>query len=101
MATSAHVSNAVAAARRALPTWRDLGPDGRANALTKTLDLLRAAYGQEGEPSPLKDLLSAETGKRLPEADVEVAESGDMVEYFIGAAPQLLAPRPLTLDGKL
>jgi acyl-CoA reductase-like NAD-dependent aldehyde dehydrogenase len=101
LATSAHVDQAVAAARSALPAWRSLGPAGRANMLTGALEELRKAYGDEGKPTPLKDLITQEIGKRLPEADIEVAESADMLEYFIGSAQRLLTRETLTLDEAL
>lgn len=101
LATADHVKRAVDAARGALPAWRELGVSARANALTGALERLREAYGEEGTSTPLKDLITREVGKRLPEADVEVTESADIVEYFVGSAQSLLARETLALDKNL
>ncbi|HTQ69489.1 MAG TPA: aldehyde dehydrogenase family protein [Solirubrobacteraceae bacterium] len=101
LATPAHVAQAVEAARAALPAWRALGTPNRANMLTGALERLREAYGDEGAPTPLKNLITQEVGKRLPEADIEVTESADMLEYFIGSAQSLLGREVLALDKAL
>jgi acyl-CoA reductase-like NAD-dependent aldehyde dehydrogenase len=95
------VSAAVAAARTSLPGWKSLGTQRRSQLLAQLGEHLREAYGAEGSSSPLKDLITAEVGKRLPEADIEVAESGDMVEYFVREAARVLSPETLSLDGEL
>lgn len=101
LATRGDVERAVEAARTASVAWRGLGVSGRANALTGALEALRSAYGDEGAATPLKELITREVGKRLPEADVEVTESADILEYFIGSAHTLLASETLTLDKTL
>jgi acyl-CoA reductase-like NAD-dependent aldehyde dehydrogenase len=98
IASSGDVAEAVAAARRAQGGWQQLGVDRRVEALGGFLSRLREAYGNEGEPTPLKSLISEEVGKRLPEADIEVAESGDMVEYFLTETPVTLGIEELKLD---
>jgi acyl-CoA reductase-like NAD-dependent aldehyde dehydrogenase len=98
LASSGDVAEAVAAARRAQKGWQRLGVDRRIEVLAGFLSRLREAYGNEGERTSLKSLISEEVGKRIPEADIEVAESGDMVEYFINEAPPTLGIEELKLD---
>jgi acyl-CoA reductase-like NAD-dependent aldehyde dehydrogenase len=98
LAGAKEVTSAVAAARRALPAWRALECRERIDCLNDLLVRLRDAYGQEGERTSLKTLIQREVGKRLPEADIEVAESADVLEYFLRSAPAQLAPQTLELD---
>jgi len=92
------VEEAVAAARKALPDWRAIGVAERASLLEQVADRLVKEYGSQGEETPLKSLISSEVGKRLPEADVEVIESSDMIRFFATNAPALLAPVQPQLD---
>lgn len=101
VASSRDVADAVTAARRAQRGWQQLGVDRRVDAMRGLLSRLRDAYGNEGERTPLKSLISEEVGKRIPEADIEVAESGDMVEYFLGETPAILGTEELKLDQSL
>jgi len=91
----------VAAARSALPEWRACGIDKRSAMLVAIADRLTAEYGQQGEPSPLKNLICAEVGKRLPEADIEVIESADMIRWFAEQGPAFIQPRDVTVNSDL
>lgn len=95
------VDVAVAAARRAFPSWRALGSNQRAEIVGKVVDLLVERYGKQGEPTELKTLIMTEMGKRLPEADIEVIETSDMLAFFVKRGPELLEPRPLELNQEL
>jgi delta 1-pyrroline-5-carboxylate dehydrogenase len=94
------VLRAVKAGRRTLPTWRELGPQGHVNCLTGCREALRSGYGGEGEPTPRKSLVIKVVGKRLREADLEVAESADMLECVVQHGAALLA-QAIRLDQTL
>jgi acyl-CoA reductase-like NAD-dependent aldehyde dehydrogenase len=100
-ARSADIDSAVMSAKRALREWRSYGVDRRAAIVDMAATRLAELYGQQGEPTPLKQLITKEVGKRLPEADIEVIESSDMLKYFAGVAPSLLASKELQLDREL
>jgi acyl-CoA reductase-like NAD-dependent aldehyde dehydrogenase len=99
--TEDEVDAAVKAARKALPSWVSLGVDKRAEIISKVVDLLVEKYGQQGDVTELKKLIGTEMGKRLPEADIEVIESSDMLKFFAQEGPRLLQPKALQLDEQL
>jgi acyl-CoA reductase-like NAD-dependent aldehyde dehydrogenase len=99
--SSDDIDAAVSAARSALERWRRTPVNNRSDVLMKAVAKLREAYGDEGEPSALKGLITAEVGKRLPEADLEVSESADVLEYYANESPRLLEPERLVLDEEL
>ncbi len=101
IAGSEQVESAVAAASSALPDWRETPISARAALITQVANLLAREYGEQGTSTPLKELIGKETGKRLPEADIEVIESSDMLRHFASIASSILAPRQLTLDTAL
>lgn len=77
-ADAAQVEQAIAAARRAFPTWASFGIQARADALEKVgLEIL--ARREE-----LGTLLAREEGKTLPEAIGEVARAGNIFKFFAG-----------------
>lgn len=100
-ATEEDVQNAVAAARTAFPAWSATSVENRAQVVSRAADLLAQEYGEMGQPTPLKDLIKNEMGKRLPEADIEVIESSDMLRFFADQGPTCLADRPLALNREL
>jgi RHH-type proline utilization regulon transcriptional repressor/proline dehydrogenase/delta 1-pyrroline-5-carboxylate dehydrogenase len=85
----AEVDRAVAAALRALPGWRDAGVEERARALGRVAAILRERRAE------LAAWIVYEAGKPWPEADGDVAEAIDFVEYYRAQASEL--QRPLTL----
>ncbi len=101
VASSSHVDQAVQAAKEASTTWRTVDIAHRAEILKRFADLLVLAYGDEGEETDLKQLIHKESGKRIQEADIEVAESADMARYFADIAPITLRDRELRLDESL
>lgn len=95
------VELAVNAASNALEMWANLPISSRVDIVKKAADILIEMYGNEGEKTELKSLISDEVGKRLPEADIEVIESSDMISYFTENAENLLKPRELGLNTEL
>jgi len=100
-ASEAEIDAAVTAARNALPAWSKLDVSARAEVLGKVVDLIVARYGEPGQLTELKKLIMTEMGKRLPEADVEVIETSDMIAFFAKEAPRLLAPTTPELNQQL
>lgn len=100
-ASEENVAVAVEAARTAYPEWRALAVGERSKILAKAADLLLARYGEQGEITDLKQLIMSEMGKRLPEADIEVVESSDMIRFFANEATRLLSPTQPKLDEQL
>ncbi len=92
---------AVEAASNALPLWSSWTVSRRAEIVRNAANILIDLYGEEGEETPLKRLISHEVGKRLPEADIEVIESSDIMGYYSENAVRLLAPKEPALNQKL
>ncbi len=82
-ASPAEVGQAVAAARTALPAWRDTPPLRRARVLARFRELLEANRDE------LARLVSEEHGKTLPDAAGSVQRGIEVVEFASGA-PHLL-----------
>jgi RHH-type proline utilization regulon transcriptional repressor/proline dehydrogenase/delta 1-pyrroline-5-carboxylate dehydrogenase len=81
------VEEAVAAARRAHPAWARLTGEERAGFLFRAADIVR---------SRRHDLLAwqvLETGKSWPEADADVTEAIDYLEYYAREMLRLANPR--------
>jgi 1-pyrroline-5-carboxylate dehydrogenase len=74
-ATPALVREAIAAAHRGFPGWRERDWTERAGMIRKTADIL------EGEKFPLAALVTYESGKNRAEALAEVGEAIDMLRY--------------------
>ncbi len=84
MAGEAAVDSAVAAARRAFPAWRDLGPFKRAEllrALARIVDERRDA---------IATAVTREQGKPLDEARGEVSKVARTFEFYAGEAVRVL-----------
>ena len=81
---------AVEAARRALPAWRDGGVEARAEVLRRA-----AAAARRGRDE-LAALQVYEAGKSWREADADVCEAIDHLEYSALQALRLCAPQPLS-----
>jgi RHH-type proline utilization regulon transcriptional repressor/proline dehydrogenase/delta 1-pyrroline-5-carboxylate dehydrogenase len=83
------VDGAVQAADQAWPAWRDLGASARADLLGRVANLMR-----ESRPE-LAAWMVYEAGKPWREADADVAEAIDFLEYYRRQAVDLLEPRRL------
>ena len=79
----AEVDAAVAAARDAEAAWAATTPRERAGALRSIAQTLRE------NTDSLAELISAESGKRLPEATGEVGFSAQYLDWFADAATQV------------
>jgi len=89
VAGAAEVDEAVAAAVRAFPEWRDAPARDRAAVLFKAAEIMR------GELAELAALETLEAGKTMREADADVAEAVDFLEYYGREALRLGVPRRL------
>ncbi|HEX5815565.1 MAG TPA: proline dehydrogenase family protein [Methylomirabilota bacterium] len=85
----AEVDRAVAAAAAAFPAWRDAGAEARSRALGRVAAALRERRHE------LAAWIVYEAGKPWPEADADVTEAIDFVEYYRVQAVEL--QQPLTL----
>jgi len=88
-ATAADVDEAVAAAERAFPDWRDRGVRDRAQLLHRAAVILRERR------TDLAAWIVHEAGKPWREADGDVIEAIDFLEYYGREAMDLQAPRRL------
>ena len=83
----AEAEAAVAAARAALPAWRDAAPAERAAVLFRAAELMR-----EGTME-LSALMTLEAGKTRHEANGDVDEAVDFLEYYGREMLRLGTPR--------
>ncbi|HEY5386999.1 MAG TPA: proline dehydrogenase family protein [Thermoleophilia bacterium] len=83
----AEAEAAVAAAQAAFPAWRDSSPKGRATVLFKAAELMR------GETAELAALMMLEAGKTRREANGDVDEAIDFLEYYGREMLRLGTPR--------
>jgi RHH-type proline utilization regulon transcriptional repressor/proline dehydrogenase/delta 1-pyrroline-5-carboxylate dehydrogenase len=83
----AEAEAAVAAARAAFPAWRDTPPLERAALLFRAARLMRA------ERFELAALMTIEAGKPWREADGDVTEAVDFLEYYGRELLRLAQPR--------
>jgi RHH-type proline utilization regulon transcriptional repressor/proline dehydrogenase/delta 1-pyrroline-5-carboxylate dehydrogenase len=88
-ATAADVDRAVAEARRAYPAWRDRPASERATILRRAARLL------EERRFDLAATMVYESGKPWHEADGDVVEAVDYLNYYAQEAERLSAPRPM------
>ena len=95
------VGQAVEAAKTALSQWKQIPINERAAIVGNASKILIEKYGSEGEMTPLKQLIMDEVGKPLPEADIEVIESSDMLSYFVENVPNQLQPKELNFNKEL
>ncbi|MCM3087678.1 delta-1-pyrroline-5-carboxylate dehydrogenase [Bhargavaea ginsengi] len=75
-ATQEHAEKAMQVAQETFKTWRKVNPEVRADIL------FRAAAIARRRKFELSALLSKEAGKPWPEADADVAEGIDFLEYY-------------------
>lgn len=100
-AGESEVKQAVQAAQTALPDWKAKSVDERADVVGDAVDILYERYGEEGEQTELKSLIQKEVGRRFIEADIEVVESADMLNYYVENSPEVLNPEKLELNEDL
>jgi len=83
----AEAEAAVAAATAALPAWRDAAPVDRAAVLFRAAELMRR------ENAELSALATLESGKTRREANADVDEAIDFIEYYGREMLRLGKPR--------
>ncbi len=84
-----HVRDAIAAARSAFPAWRDSGPKERAEFLFAAAEIARRQRYE------LAALQVFEAGKNWSEADADVCEAIDFLEYYGREMLRLGVPRAM------
>jgi predicted delta-1-pyrroline-5-carboxylate dehydrogenase group 2 len=84
-ASEADAGAAVQAATAAWPEWRERGPEGRAEVLVRAAAILRSRRLE------LAALQVRECAKPWPEADADVCEAIDFLEYYAREALRLAA----------
>ena len=95
-ATAEHVDRAVAAANAAFPAWRDTPAERRVEILRKAAQIMRERRFE------LAALISLENGKPWREADADVTEAIDFIEWYSRAALRLARPvRMAALTGEI
>lgn len=88
VADAVAVQAAIAAARAALPAWRELGASGRARHLRRlATELARSRH-------ELATTLSHENGKPLGDAMAEVFSAAEFLSYYARHAGHMLADEP-------
>jgi acyl-CoA reductase-like NAD-dependent aldehyde dehydrogenase len=95
------LAQALQAAKDASHDWAATDITRRADIIKTFAESLEEAYGDEGEETALKRLIRDEVGKRIPEADLEVAESAEIARFFSDNAPRWLANETLALNQDL
>ena len=95
-AQSEHVERAVAAASRAFPAWRDTPAERRVEILRRAAQIMRERRFD------LAALICLEAGKPWREADGDVTEAIDFIEYYSRQALRLSRPlRMADLAGEI
>jgi RHH-type proline utilization regulon transcriptional repressor/proline dehydrogenase/delta 1-pyrroline-5-carboxylate dehydrogenase len=93
-ATPEHARQAIAAAAKAFDSWRDTDPRQRAEYLFKAADIIRKRHFE------FAAWACVESAKSWREADVEVGEAIDFLEYYGREAQRLFAPKETHLPGE-
>jgi 1-pyrroline-5-carboxylate dehydrogenase len=88
-ATKEQAEAAIAAAARAFETWKKTSPQERAEYLFKAAALLKERRFEYDA------LLTYEVGKSWPEADGDIAESIDFLEFYAREALRYAEPHPV------
>ena len=88
------VQQRLSAARDAFEDWRRVPFSQRADVLRKTANLLRERKRQYGE------LMTAEMGKPIQQAEAEVEKCAWVCEFYADHAEDFLAPRDIDSDAQ-
>ncbi|MBO8140752.1 MAG: L-glutamate gamma-semialdehyde dehydrogenase [Firmicutes bacterium] len=95
-ARALHAERAVAAALRAFPSWRDTPAEKRVEILRQAADIMRKRRFE------LAALICLESGKPWREADGDVTEAIDFIEWYTREALRLAKPaRMANLAGEI
>jgi RHH-type proline utilization regulon transcriptional repressor/proline dehydrogenase/delta 1-pyrroline-5-carboxylate dehydrogenase len=93
-ATPEHAKQAIAAAAKAFETWRDTDPRRRAEYLFEAAAVIRKRHFE------FAAWACVESAKSWREADVEVGEAIDFLEYYGREALRLFVPKETNLPGE-
>jgi RHH-type proline utilization regulon transcriptional repressor/proline dehydrogenase/delta 1-pyrroline-5-carboxylate dehydrogenase len=93
-ATPAHAVQAIEAAAKAFESWRDVPAEERANYLRKAADVIRRRHFEFAAWACL------ESAKPWREADVEVGECIDFLDYYAREVLRLGSPRHRSIAGE-
>lgn len=85
--TVEQAKDAVAAALKAFPAWRDRNAQERSNVMVKAAALMRERRDE------LSGIMIKEAGKPWKEADADVCEAIDFCEYYARLSPSLFNPQ--------
>ena len=102
-ATKQIVGRAVGSARAALRQWRKTPISERAEILRKAANLIIADQGNPGDlvRSEIMDLIVTEMCKSIYEAEIEIFESSDILNYYANEGIKFLATQQPKLDQNL
>jgi succinate-semialdehyde dehydrogenase/glutarate-semialdehyde dehydrogenase len=102
-ATKQMVEQAVSSARTALKKWCKTPLSDRAGILRKAAGLIIAEQGNSGNlaRSEIMNLIVTEMGKSIYEAEIEIFESSDILNYYANEGVKFLLPQQPTLDQNL
>ncbi len=95
------LKNVIEDAHIAFQKWSKFELKDRINLVSKIKDQIIEAYGNEGEKTHLKSVITQDVGKRLPEADIEVIETSDMIESFTKQVKEIFIDHEIKLDENL
>ena len=101
LADSDDVAAAVESASSAQKGWAARPISERCSLIGAMVPMLLGKGADPNLPSKLQQTISADMGKLKAEADIEVMESADMVQFFVDSAADRLQDVPLKLDGSL
>lgn len=93
-ATKEHAKAAIRAAHAAFPAWRDVDPIARADMIMKAADIARKRRFE------LAAWEVYECAKSWREADADVAETIDYLDYYALEMKRLAKPREYNLPGE-
>ncbi len=93
-ATVENARAAIAAAKEAFPAWRDTDPKQRAAYLRKAADIIRKRHFEFAAWAVY------ESAKPWREADVEIGECIDFLEYYAREALDLFSPKRSQIAGE-
>ena len=86
-ASTKEIDLAIEAAKKAAPAWKALSPEERAGFLLKAAEIARK------EIFTLSAWQTLEVGKQYDQAQADVAEAIDFLEYYAREAVRLGTPR--------
>ena len=93
-ATKQHAEDAIKAAHAAFPSWRDVEPNVRADYMTKAAAIMRRRRFE------LAAWQVFECAKNWREADADVCEAIDFLEYYAAEMRRLAQPTSRNLPGE-